>query len=472
MSVTLEEPSKTIAPPDETAHLRLYFWLVSCLVAVPLLMMVATSWATVRPLAPLVGTFILLTVAADLRPVNVWNTVSLSMSLPVTLAGAMVLSPWLAGAVAFVGACDRRELRGGVSLPRALFNRSQVAASVVSASLVFHGLGGRLDRWPSVLILAFVCLCVDDIVNLALVLVPVGWTWDVPLGGVVGRLFGDDPVCHLTSVASLGMLSLPLALLAWTAGPWGLALGVLPLVLGRRLFEQGNRARDYRVRLETKNDALRRAVQDLARERREERLVIAGELHDEVLPPLFQVHLMGQVLRQDLNRGQLLELDDDLPSLLEATELAQTAIRNLVRDLRQSPLGPGGLFPTVRRLTSELEAAGSTRIALDLEDCECSAVTQLLAYQVVREALTNACRYAGGTQVSVKIWSEADLLRLVVSDDGVGFVPWAVDSTSHFGLQLVAERVEAGGGRVVVESRLGEGTTVAASLPLRADAGW
>ena len=71
---------------------------------------------------------------------------------------------------------------------------------------------------------------------------------------------------------------------------------------------------------------------------------------------------MGKVLRQDLNRGQLLDLDDDLPTLLEATEATQTAIRNLVRDLRQSPLGPGGLFPTVRLLTSELEPAGSMRI--------------------------------------------------------------------------------------------------------------
>ena len=48
-------------------------------------------------------------------------------------------------------------------------------------------------------------------------------------------------------------------------------------------------------------------------------MVVAGELHDEVLPPLFKVHLMGQVLRQDLDSGQLLNLDCDLPELLSAT---------------------------------------------------------------------------------------------------------------------------------------------------------
>ena len=467
MSVTLEEApvSAQVARPNESRRLRAYFWIVSCLVGLPLMAWVGAEWEGAWTLAPLLATFVVVTVAADLKPVSVWRSVNLSMSLPVTLAAAMVLPPWAAGLVAFLGACDVREFRGEVSVPRALFNRTQVAASVVAAALVFRVFGGSLDAWPGVLALAALCVCVDDLVNLALVLMPIGWLWDVPAKDVVRRVFGDDPVSHLTSVAALGMLSLPLALLVKTEGPWGLTLGVLPLILGRRLFEQSNRVQDYRERLAAKNDALRRAVHDLARERRDERLVIAGELHDEVLPPLFKVHLMGQVLRQDLNRGQLLDLDDDLPTLLEATEAAQTAIRNLVRDLRQSPLGPGGFFPTVRLLSSELEAAGATRILLDLRECDCSPLTQLLAYQVVREALSNSCRHSGGSEVTVRVWPEGDLLRLVVADDGIGFVPWAVDAGAHFGLQLIAERVEAGGGRVVVESRLGEGTTIAASLP-------
>ncbi|MEA2556131.1 MAG: hypothetical protein QOI60_1462, partial [Actinomycetota bacterium] len=283
MSVTLEEePVKSLASPNETIHLRAYFWAVGSAISVPLLVWGGLQWQAAWALAPLLLTFTALTVAADLRPVNVWRSVNLSMSLPVTLAGAMVLPVWGAGLVAFFGAFDVREFRGEVSLPRALFNRSQIAASILAASLVFHAFGGSLERWPGVLALAFLCLCVDDVVNLSFLLLPVVLLWNVPLRGVVGHLFGDDPVAHLTSVASLGMLSLPLALLVRTAGPWGLVLGVLPLVLGRRLFEQGNRVREYRERLTVKNDALRRAVSDLARERREERLVIAGELHDEV----------------------------------------------------------------------------------------------------------------------------------------------------------------------------------------------
>jgi len=174
---------------------------------------------------------------------------------------------------------------------------------------------------------------------------------------------------------------------------------------------------------------------------------------------------MGQVLRQDLTTGRLLDLDEDLPELLSATEAAQSAIRDLVKDLRRSKLGPGGLMDTVRLLASQLEAAGSARIVLDLVYIEASQVTQLLVYQVIREALNNAARHAKAGEIEVRLWQAEGLVRLAVKDDGMGFDPHTVDRDQHFGLQLVAERVEAARGTVVIDSRLGEGTIVTALLP-------
>ena len=125
-------------------------------------------------------------------------------------------------------------------------------------------------------------------------------------------------------------------------------------------------------------------------------MVLAGELHDEVLPPLFKVHLMGQVLKQDLSSGRLLDLDEDLPQLIEATEAAQSAIRDLLGDLRRSPLGAGGLVPTLRLLADQLEGMGSPRILLDVSPVDASEHSQLLTYQVAREALSNAAKHSQG----------------------------------------------------------------------------
>ena len=64
-----------------------------------------------------------------------------------------------------------------------------------------------------------------------------------------------------------------------------------------------------------------------------------------------------------------------------------------------------------------------------------------------------------------RLWQDSGLIRLSVKDDGVGFDQRLVDRESHFGLQLITERVEAAQGKVVIDSRLGEGTTVSAVLP-------
>jgi signal transduction histidine kinase len=219
-------------------------------------------------------------------------------------------------------------------------------------------------------------------------------------------------------------------------------------------------------RIRDKDEALRDVQGQILDERRDERLALAGELHDEVLPPLFKVHLMGQVLRQELHTGRLLELDDDLPELLAATEAAQKAIRDLLRDLRRSQLGPGGLAETIRLLANQLEGAGSARVSLDLQPTTASHLIQLLAYQVVREALMNASRHAKASCIDVRLRQEDGFVRLVVKDDGIGFDPTTVDRDHHFGLQLIAERVEAARGTVLIHSQLGGGTTVSATLPL------
>ena len=173
---------------------------------------------------------------------------------------------------------------------------------------------------------------------------------------------------------------------------------------------------------------------------------------------------MGQVLRRDLDSGRLLSLDEDLPELLSATDAAQAAIRNLVGDLRRSPLGPGGLVPTLRLLVQQLETETSARVQLSTTDIECTAITQLLVYQIAREALTNAIRHSVATLIKVRVWQDGSSVRLSVEDDGRGFAT-DVAKQDHFGLQLIRERVEAAQGSVFLDSAPGRGTRIVASLP-------
>jgi signal transduction histidine kinase len=308
-------------------------------------------------------------------------------------------------------------------------------------------------------------LLVDAVTNFVLVTSAVSIEDRMTPRRVLQRMFGASPLHYLAGYLLLGLLALPLAAAFSVGGVWALLLFLAPLVLTREMFRQTQQVLYATERIRQKDAVLLGVAGEMARERKDERLALAGELHDEVLPFLFKVHLMGQVLKQDLAAGKLLELDDDLPELLLATEAAQRAIRDLLGDLRRSPLGAAGLLPTLRLLVDQLVAAGSPQVTIEQEEFESSPLAQLLAYQIIREALHNAAKHAGASGISVRIWPDDTVVRISVTDDGAGFDWSRVDTSRHFGLQIMKERLEAAGGSMFVDSRLGSGTMVAASIP-------
>jgi len=425
-------------------------------------------WSAVVGSLEAILAFALVAALADAMRVKLWNAMSFSVSLPVTLAAAMMLLPWQAGLVAFLGSFDLGELRREVPFPRALFNRAEVGIAVFAASSAFHIMAppGGFD-WPAVLVAAGAMLLVDFTVNTALVVYPVAILNHASASDVLRRMFSPKPLQSVATYVGLGLCA-PLVAEAWKSGAvFGLATFLLPLGIAGLVYRQAQSLREAAEHMDITNRALVTTLERIADERRDERLAISGELHDEVLPSLFKVHLMGQVLRQDLSTGKLLQLDDDLPELLEATDCAQTAVRDLVRDLRRSPLGRDGLVSTIRLLARNLEATSAARFDLRLEESEASQLSQLIAYQVAREAMTNAAKYSRSSSISVRLQFEDGLMRLVVADDGVGFDPRLVDRQLHFGLQLMHERVEAAGGRLVVDSLQGRGTRIAMTIPPR-----
>ena len=441
-----------------------FLWAVSCLSVAATISFALRERLDATGLVQLVS-WAAIVAAVDMIPIRVWGSVTVSMSFPVALAAGMIFSPAEAALIAFVGSFDPRELSRHISLAKSIFNRSQVAASVMAGSVAFHALGGTITDWPGVLVPGVVALLFDAGVNFLLVASAVAIEDRLAPRGVLLRMFGASPWHYLAGYLLLGFLAMPLSAAFATGGVWAVLLFLAPLVLAREMFRQTKQFLDATERIRQKDVAIRGAAGELVRERKDERLALAGELHDEVLPSLFKVHLMGQVLRQDLAAGKLLELDDDLPELLFATDAAQRAIRDLLGDLRRSPLGASGLIPTLRLLVDQLASAGAPPVTLDVEQFDGSPLAQLLAYQAIREALHNAAKHARASSIGVRVWTDEALLRLSVTDDGTGFSWAAVDGSRHFGLQIMKERFEAAGGSLFIDSRLGVGTLVAASVP-------
>jgi signal transduction histidine kinase len=390
---------------------------------------------------------------------------ALGLDMPVLLSVGYLFGPVVAGATAFVAYVDARELRGEIPLVRALFNRAQTSLSVMAATAVFGVVVSGGDGWPIAVVAAFLAVGTDCLVNYGTVVAVLCLHERItPWEGLSRLYFGFLPEFALT-YASFGLLSLMLAEIYKSVGAWSLAVFVIPVLLARQAFAGHKRLASAARRLDTQAEALRDVAASVADERREERLSLAAGLHDEVLPPLFKVHLMGQVLRQDLASGRLLALEEDLPALLGATENASDSMRELIRSLRKSPLGTGGLPDTLRLLVRYLERESTARISLSCERIGGTPLIQLLAYQVAREAIRNALRHARASKITVHVVDMEGNLRITVEDDGIGFEPDSVDQQVHFGLALMRERIEIAGGVLFVDSRLGGGTRIIARLP-------
>jgi signal transduction histidine kinase len=413
-----------------------------------------------------VAVWLPLVVVADLMPVTLWKPIEMTMSLPILLASAMVFPPVVAFMLGFIGNTDRREFRRDITLTRGLFNRSNVALSVLAASWLFHRAGGNLRSWPAAVGFTFLALAADMLVNHAIAFIGAQLLFKRSIPDVVSDVYGKErAVGFLVGYVCFGSMAILLGSVYLFAGNWGLVVFSIPVVLAHEMFSHGAALGVASVRLRHQQRAFASVSARIADERRDERLTMAADLHDEVLPPLFKVHLMGQVIRQDLASGRLLALDEDVPGLLDAASAANDAIRVLIRDLRRSSLGPHGLRHTLHLLTRQIETEFGVTVDAQLDEVTGHPLSQLLAYQVAREALNNCVKHARGAPIHVSLIQGADDFRLVIRDLGPGFVVESVDANAHFGLQLIRERVELCGGTLVVDSRPGAGTTIAVRFP-------
>jgi signal transduction histidine kinase len=91
------------------------------------------------------------------------------------------------------------------------------------------------------------------------------------------------------------------------------------------------------------------------------------------------------------------------------------------------------------------------------------AEVELASYYVVAEALTNVAKHAGIAEARVAVEQSNGELRIAVTDDGRGGARMAAGS----GLEGLADRVAAVGGRLIVDSPSGGGTRVEAVIPCR-----
>lgn len=203
---------------------------------------------------------------------------------------------------------------------------------------------------------------------------------------------------------------------------------------------------------------LQQAVED-------ERAHLARELHDELGALLTAAKLDVARLKSKL----LPEARDQLDRLKHLTDTLNQGIalkRRIIEDLRPSSLSNLGLVAALDILSREFAERSAIQIDTAFEPVSLDSTSELSIYRVVQEALTNIGKYAQARTVRIELTSYINHIEVSVTDDGVGFEPHQLSQGSH-GLAGMRHRLEAGGGRLDIESTPGRGTRIAGYLPRR-----
>jgi len=413
----------------------------------------------------------LLVAAIELLPLPTWRGLTLSVGFPLLIMIAILYEPNAASVVAFLGASDPRELRRQVSPSTALFNRSQVALSVLAAGVVFHVFqkpGAELadSTIPVLVVGAILAAVADYAVNAGLVASFMSIKLHVPLDKMLRQLTIGSGREFLISYLGLGVLGLTMAALYEQVWVWMLPAVLAPLILARQMFYRSRALEEAHVELQEREEILRELSNTMAEERADERLQIAGYLHDDLAQVLFKLSLQVDIARKLLEKDDLDELRTQLDKIRESKQETSDRIRALIRELHRSPLGARGLGDALESFTDEMGRDSNVRFHHDVQEMPLPAPIALLMYQIAREGIMNALKHASPTDVWVTVNEAGEDIVMELRDNGDGFDTTLPGPEGHYGMATMRERANVGGGNLEVVSAPGEGTIITVRFPI------
>ena len=197
----------------------------------------------------------------------------------------------------------------------------------------------------------------------------------------------------------------------------------------------------------------------------EERNFMAHELHDSLAQTLASLRFQVRMMEDTLVKGATCEaLEEDLQRIHNGVDEAHTELRELLASFR-APVGGRGLDVVLQKLVERFEA--ETGIATYFQN-ECARISlssseEIQILRIVQEALANTRKHAQAHTVRVLLnCIRKGEYRLLVEDDGRGFEGASRKGHpgEHIGLSIMEERAKRLGGKLNIESDLGEGTRV------------
>jgi len=197
-----------------------------------------------------------------------------------------------------------------------------------------------------------------------------------------------------------------------------------------------------------------------------ERAAISRELHDELGQQVTAIKSVGlAIARRAADTDPSIEQSARL--VMQCADQIYDGMHRMIATLRPLALDQFGLYDALRDLLADCQLQHpELAIGVTLPDAQ-EVPDDALAtavYSIVQEAITNVLRHAKASRLDVSVLVSADALHLVVRDNGGGRVN-QLQSSGHFGVSGMRERVEALNGRFTLMQHEPSGIELQVHLP-------
>ena len=225
----------------------------------------------------------------------------------------------------------------------------------------------------------------------------------------------------------------------------------------------------YRVRLrviERHQREITALNERLMKAQEQERIRIAGELHDGVMQDMLAVTMMLGTAKRRIDGSA--EAKATIDKVQARMIQMGTDLRQLSHELHPPMLQEAGLPQALRTYCDEFSSSCGIPVSCEADDeaRELSRGSALALFRIVQEALGNAAKHAAAGRISVRLSRSNGLVAVEVADDGVGFDRNRIGSAG-LGLITMRERATQLNGTFDVSSAPGRGTTIRVAIPFR-----
>lgn len=217
------------------------------------------------------------------------------------------------------------------------------------------------------------------------------------------------------------------------------------------------------VRMEDRLLSATLAAEDRERKR------LALELHDGVqqviVSSLFHFKSLQEHHLGKLDKEMVESFEEGLSLLMHSLE----EIRAISHNIMPKSIYDLGLVSSVEGLIARIQKGRGPTVDFfeNLNDYRLAQNIELNVFRLIQESINNILKYAKAQEIWIEIYMKGGILEVTIEDNGIGFDTEVFNEFRHsFGLAAMKSRVAAIHGKFTLQSKVGLGTKISATIPL------